>query len=124
MPDRTTTAPASGVLMSQMYVGTVVLGRSSKVTVFDDDGAHPLELHVRHSPDGHTWGYGGSGPAQLALDLLWDVTGAEPERVVYQRFMRAVIARFDKDKDWQMPAAKIADWLTEHFPAFYPKEST
>jgi hypothetical protein len=32
-----------------------------------------LEL-VNHSPSGFEWGYGGSGPAQLALALLLDYT--------------------------------------------------
>jgi len=27
-----------------------------------------------HSPDGFNWGYGGSGPAQLALALLYNAT--------------------------------------------------
>ncbi|GAI22752.1 unnamed protein product, partial [marine sediment metagenome] len=27
-----------------------------------------------HSPDGFNWGYAGSGPAQLALAILLDVT--------------------------------------------------
>lgn len=32
-------------------------------------------LKVRnHSPDGFEWGYGGSGPSQLALALLLDAT--------------------------------------------------
>ena len=36
----------------------------------------PLHLGVRnHSPTGFAWGYGGSGPAQLALALLIDATG-------------------------------------------------
>ena len=25
---------------------------------------------IQHSPDGHNWGYGGAGPADLALDIL------------------------------------------------------
>lgn len=28
-----------------------------------------------HSPDGFNWGYGGSGPSQLALAVLLEVTG-------------------------------------------------
>lgn len=27
---------------------------------------------VQHSPDGFQWGYGGSGPADLALNMLYD----------------------------------------------------
>ena len=39
-----------------------------------------------HSPSGFEWGYGGSGPAQLALALLarlsfrgWELTGTQME---------------------------------------------
>lgn len=30
----------------------------------------PLAHHVKHSPDGFSWGYGGSGPSELARCLL------------------------------------------------------
>lgn len=33
-----------------------------------------LEL-ISHSPDGFNWGYSGSGPAQLALAILFKLTG-------------------------------------------------
>lgn len=37
---------------------------------------------MRHSPDGFEYGYGGSGPAQLALALLaHHVKGVSPERL-------------------------------------------
>src|SRR5262249_10364987 len=50
--------------------------------------ALPLRLEVRaHSPTGFAWGYGGSGPAQLALALLVDATGdAETALQHYQTF--------------------------------------
>lgn len=35
----------------------------------------PSQALFNHSPDGFAWGYGGSGPAQLALALLLAVTG-------------------------------------------------
>lgn len=43
-----------------------------------------------HSPDGFNWGYGGSGPAQLALAIVLKLTG-KPDG--YQRFKWQVIAR-------------------------------
>ena len=30
---------------------------------------------AEHSPEGFNWGYEGSGPAQLALGILYEVTG-------------------------------------------------
>ena len=39
-----------------------------------------------HSPTGFEWGYGGSGPAQLALALVADCCGAkQAEPPIYQR---------------------------------------
>lgn len=47
------------------------------VTVVDGTSESPL-LHIAwHSPSGMTWGYGGSGPADLALSLLVDALGDE-----------------------------------------------
>lgn len=56
-----------------------------------EDGKEPRPLDPRldlrnHSPTGFEWGYGGSGPAQLALALAADLLG-DDERAheVYQR---------------------------------------
>jgi hypothetical protein len=42
---------------------------------------------INHSPDGFSWGYGGSGPAQLALAVLLEA-GLPHGRALdlYQRF--------------------------------------
>src|SRR6267378_1793164 len=46
-----------------------------------------------HSPTGFEWGYGGSGPAQLALALLADHLGDDNEAVsLHQEFKRIVVA--------------------------------
>src|SRR5947209_8602479 len=50
----------------------------SLVTVCDGQKSEPLPLRLdlfNHSPTGFSWGYGGSGPAQLALALLADALG-------------------------------------------------
>jgi len=44
-----------------------------------------------HSPDGFAWGYGGSGPAQLALALMLLVTDAGTAKRLYQDFKREYI---------------------------------
>ena len=47
-----------------------------------------------HSPTGFEWGYGGSGPAQLALALLADALGDdELASICHQDFKRAVVAK-------------------------------
>ena len=39
---------------------------------------------VEHSPEGFNWEYEGSGPAQLALGILYEVTGNVAVSVVYK----------------------------------------
>jgi hypothetical protein len=72
------------------------------VTVLDvgmpRSGLRPLlpRNDVRdHSPDGFQWGYGGSGPAQLALALCIDALDGDVSRAlkVYQQFKFRVVAR-------------------------------
>ena len=47
-----------------------------------------------HSPDGFEWGYGGSGPAQLALAILADYLGNDNEALtLYQSFKWSVVAK-------------------------------
>ena len=50
----------------------------------------PSQAVSNHSPDGFNWGYGGSGPAQLALAIMLELTG-KPDG--YQDFKWNVIAK-------------------------------
>jgi len=56
----------------------------------------PLEPSLKlyaHSPTGFNWGYQGSGPAQLALAILFDLTGDTDLSVrLHQDFKRHFIA--------------------------------
>lgn len=63
-----------------------------------------------HSPDGFEWGYGGSGPAQLALALLADRTDDETTLRLYQQFKRDVIVRMEKRK-WTLTSVEITKWI-------------
>ena len=47
---------------------------------------------VNHSPDGFNWGYGGSGPAQLALAILLRFLSNREALSRYQQFKWDVIA--------------------------------
>jgi hypothetical protein len=72
----------------------------------------PSQRLYNHSPDGFSWGYGGSGPAQLALALLLDVSGNSNKALMhYQRFKREKIASLDMDQPWKMTDSEIEDWL-------------
>ncbi len=65
-----------------------------------------------HSPTGFEWGYGGSGPAQLALAIVLDVTG-DKERALatYQWFKWATVALWG-DR-WSITAGEVLAWLDQ-----------
>lgn len=60
-------------------------------------------------PTGFEWGYGGSGPAQLALALAADVLGDDEAALdVYQRLKFRVVGRLPGDR-WTLTEAELAD---------------
>lgn len=64
-----------------------------------------------HSPAGLNWGYGGSGPAQLALAMLLDWFEDVGFAVAYyQRFKTAFIAPIDRD-EFRISGAELRAWL-------------
>jgi hypothetical protein len=65
----------------------------------------------KHSPTGFEWGYGGSGPAQLALALLADHMGNEQALSLYQRFKSAVVAKLP-EPGWSLTSHDITQALT------------
>jgi hypothetical protein len=71
--------------------------------------SEPLKHHIRHSPDGFNWGYGGSGPADLALNILWDFIGAEPTPDLYQKFKSDFVSGWGNV--WAVNGNQIQDWL-------------
>ena len=72
----------------------------------------PSQKLYNHSPDGFQWGYGGSGPAQLALALLLDATG-DPELSVklHQDFKWAFVATWGEK--WEITTEQIKSWIEE-----------
>ena len=55
-----------------------------------------------HSPDGFNWGYGGSGPAQLALAICLEVFPEDIAIRKYQDFKWNVIAKLPGDEDFEI----------------------
>jgi Family of unknown function (DUF6166) len=71
----------------------------------------PPRNEVRnHSPDGFNWGYGGSGPAQLALALLLDVVDRYIAEALYQEFKWKVISLKTADI-WVITQGQIQQWV-------------
>ena len=64
---------------------------------------------VNHSPDGFAWGYGGSGPAQLALAVL--LAAGVPDRralQLYQHFKCDHIATLPDSFDVEIG---LGEWI-------------
>lgn len=68
---------------------------------------------VRHSPTGMEWGYGGSGPSDFALNVLFRFTGDEDFSWHYhQDFKRDFICGLP-DEGGTIPGNAIAAWIQE-----------
>jgi uncharacterized protein DUF6166 len=73
----------------------------------------PSQRIINHSPDGYEWGYGGSGPAQLALALCLDVTlDEERARKVYQEFKFRVVAKLPHER-WTLTTPYILEVIEQ-----------
>jgi hypothetical protein len=64
-----------------------------------------------HSPDGFNWGYGGSGPAQLALAILLEM-GVDDATAVqwHQDFKFAIVASLEPE--FKLPISTVRAWIT------------
>jgi hypothetical protein len=91
----------------KIYAGS----REKGHTIVLVDGKHlrrRLDLWS-HSPDGFEWGYGGSGPAQLALAILADCLGDDERAVaLHQPFKWAVVTAF-RYEGWALTAAQVME---------------
>ncbi len=71
---------------------------------------------VNHSPTGFEWGYGGSGPAQLALAILLDFTDDKDKALrYYQDFKWEFVAKWSREPngEWFITGADITAWLAK-----------
>jgi len=106
------TSPGQGETGEQDMSGFIYRGKREPkgcvVTVApkdDSENAEPLPRRLdlfNHSPSGFEWGYGGSGPAQLALALLAHHLG-DGERAVrlHQVFKFRVVGDLSQD-GWEL----------------------
>lgn len=110
-----------------IYQGYFDANGKPVVLVSGDDGKRfrkldpgPSQKVFNHSPDGFAWGYGGSGPAQLALGILLNYYrraglskkfGAELAMRYHQGFKWAIIAKLDQASGWTLTASQIAKFL-------------
>lgn len=82
-----------------------------------DDEPQPLSPRfdlANHSPTGFQWGYGGSGPAQLALAICADaLDDDERAMAIYQRFKSRVIRKLPTGKPWTLTREDVLATVAE-----------
>jgi len=78
----------------------------------DEEGIHtnvPRRI-VHHSPDGFEWGYGGSGPADFALNILSIFVGQEKAEQYHQAFKSEFVETLPK-KGGTIKRDDILKWV-------------
>lgn len=113
----------------KLHLSLQDLGKQAGVVVTVN--GKPLHHVVHHSPTGFEWGYGGSGPADLALSILHDYlfragmalrVQSMPEAIpghklrerladmLHQSFKADVVAQLPHES-WRLTGAEVASWL-------------
>jgi hypothetical protein len=99
--------------MTTRYVGTPPYG----VFVLYDDGrrrALPLRKDLYFHSKEFAWGYGGSGPAQLALALLADsLRDVRKAKRLHQEFKWRFVATLDGESGWEINRDEIRRIVAE-----------
>jgi len=90
------------------FHGLRVFGEASAAMTLNN---HVLPLPLRldlfnHSPTGFEWGYGGSGPAQLALAICSQLFGDEQALKCYQTVKDRLFVGLQRDA-WTLSAATV-----------------
>jgi Family of unknown function (DUF6166) len=71
-----------------------------------------LDLY-RHSPSGFEYGYGGSGPAQLALAILADCMSDDIAISCHHKFKWKVIAKLDRSAPWVLKGQDVVKFVLD-----------
>ena len=70
----------------------------------------PSQELLESLPRGFNWGYGGSGPAQLALAVLLKFTDRRTAVENYQLFKWEIIAQLEQDADFEIDV-NLNPWI-------------
>ena len=85
------------------------------VSITENGTTKPLAVRnelVRHSTE-LSWGYFGSGPAQLAFALLMDVVNVPVDAGrLYRAFRDEIISALDDE--WTLTERDIGDWIRSY----------
>jgi hypothetical protein len=88
--------------------------RTEPIRISRRDGVNVAHRFVHHSPTGFAWGYGGSGPSDLALNILAEFVPPPEAYRLHQQFKWDVVARIP----WEgttIPAEDVRRWIEEQW---------
>lgn len=87
----------------------------NRILFIDGNYISPRESQkvCNHSPDGFNWGYGGSGPAQLALAIMLEFTDRNTAWRLYQDFKWKVVSKLTQGKDFELKI-DIKKWIKKN----------
>jgi len=88
-------------VIAQLEIHTLTGDGDTKKVMLDGVELRPERSQgvTNHSPDGFMWGYAGSGPAQLALAVMLELTHSDKAALeLYQDFKFKVIAKLAIDE--------------------------
>lgn len=74
------------------------------------DPSQSLALENK-SPSGFSWGYYGSGPAQLSLAILLEFCDQATSLRLYQQFKVDIIATQNMNNDLVLPIEAVREWI-------------
>lgn len=87
---------------------SVFVEYSNKAT----EATAPLKRHYRHSPDGFEWGYGGSGPADLAFAVIRYFYDEKTAEKYYHEFKRDIVSSVPRSVSrFEIDEAFVKKWL-------------
>ena len=95
--------------------------RATGVVTIDGRPLDPARSQAvrNHSPDGFSWGYGGSGPSQLALAIMLELVDQHVAEGLYQQF------KFDHVANWPMTDFSVVvdfwSWFERELERRVPK---
>jgi len=106
--------------MGRSYRGRRI-GESGVVVVCISSAKHPLGTLPATARPGrryagaHEWGYGGSGPHQLAYDLLLHASNRpECAERIYRLYAADVVSHLPYD-GWTLTRLEIVHWIDAHY---------
>jgi len=99
--------------MSKIKIQGIIVDRK---ILIDDKQLFPGKSQIirNHSPDGFSWGYGGSGPAQLALAILLKFHSLQFALKYYQDFKSEFVAKLPQtDFNVEVDIYKLTEKLSK-----------